>query len=155
METNGLIWPNFKHIQALMYIIITCKYEKDLIKNNREKAYTPFIRLYHYLLPWKPVVGSGRISNLSKLLCMSSLPASIKRIRWKIAERMWWRHFLHYKSMGFFFRRSRAANSVVHGLISPNFELIQALMYIIITCKYKMNPIKNVWENVMTPFFPL
>ena len=45
--------------------------------------------------------------------------------------------------MGFFFRRSRAANSVVHGQISPNFELIQALMNIIVTCKYEMNPIKN------------
>ena len=55
----------------------------------------------------------------------------------------------------FFFRRSRAANSVVHGPISPNFELIQALMYIIVTCKYEMNPIKNARENVMTPFFPL
>ena len=55
---------------------------------------------------------------------------------------------------GIFFRRSRAANSVVHGRISPNFELIQALMYIIVTCKYEMNPIKNVRENVMTPFFP-
>ena len=53
----------------------------------------------------------------------------------------------------FFFRRSRAANSVVHGPISPNFELIQALMYIIVTCKYEMNLIKNARENVMTPFF--
>ena len=56
---------------------------------------------------------------------------------------------------GIFFRRSRAANSLVHGRISPNFELIQALMYIIITCKYEMNPIKSVREKVMTPFFPL
>ena len=54
-----------------------------------------------------------------------------------------------------FFRRSRAANSLVHGRILPNFELIQALMYIIVTCKYEMNPIKNFRENVMTPFFPL
>ena len=68
---------------------------------------------------------------------------------------MWRRHFLHYKSMGFFFKRSRAANSVVYGRISLNFELIQALMYIIVTCKYEMNPIKNVRENVMTPFFPV
>ena len=55
---------------------------------------------------------------------------------------------------GIFFRCSRAANSVVHGRISPSFELIQALMYIIITCKYDMNLIKNVRQNVMTPFFP-
>ena len=62
---------------------------------------------------------------------------------------------LYIVSLWDFFRRSRAANSVVHGRISPNFELIQTLMYIIVTCKYEMNPIKNVWENVMTPFFPL
>ena len=45
---------------------------------------------------------------------------------------------------GIFFRSSRAANSVVHGRILANFELIQALMYIIVTCKYEMNLFKNV-----------
>ena len=34
METSGLIWPNFKVIQVLMYVIITCKYEKGPIKNS-------------------------------------------------------------------------------------------------------------------------
>ena len=57
--------------------------------------------------------------------------------------------------MGFFSDTQGLPNSLVHGRISLNFELIQALMYIIITCKYEMNPIKNVRENVMTPFFPL
>ena len=52
------------------------------------------------------------------------------------------------------FGSSRAANSVVHCRISPNFELIQALMYIIVTCRYEMNPIKNVRENLITPFPP-
>ena len=30
------IWPNFKLIQSLMYmyVIVACKYEKDLIKNS-------------------------------------------------------------------------------------------------------------------------
>ena len=28
-----------------MYAIITCKYEKDLNKNNREKVATPFFKL--------------------------------------------------------------------------------------------------------------
>ena len=35
---RGRIWLNFKLIQALMYVIITCKYEKAPIKNNREKV---------------------------------------------------------------------------------------------------------------------
>ena len=42
---RGRIWPNFKLIQALMYVIITCKYEKDPTKNNREKVATPFFTL--------------------------------------------------------------------------------------------------------------
>ena len=33
--------------------------------------------------------------------------------------------FSHYKSMGIVFRRSRAANSIVSGPISPKFELVQ------------------------------
>ena len=32
METSSRIWPNFELIQALMHVIITCKYEKDPIK---------------------------------------------------------------------------------------------------------------------------
>ena len=63
--------------------------------------------------------------------------------------------FSPLKVYGIFFRRSRAGNSVVNGRISLNFELIQVLMYIIVSCKYEMNPIKNVRENVMTPTFPL
>ena len=202
---HGRIWPNFKLIQALMYVIITCKYGKDPIQNNWEKVATPFFKLYHYLLPWKPVVRSGRISNSSKLLYISSLPASMKRIRWKIAEKMWWRHFLHYKSMGFFQTlkgsqlrspwsylaefKTHSSSYVYHhylqvwnlsnqkhsrkcddnvfptltlsvatetsGHIWPNFKLIQALIHILITCKYEKDPIKNSGENVMTSFPPL
>ena len=42
MGISSCIWPNFKLIQALMYVIITCKYEMDPIKNSREKVATPF-----------------------------------------------------------------------------------------------------------------
>ena len=34
IETSAWILPNFKLIQALVYVIITCKYEKDLMKNS-------------------------------------------------------------------------------------------------------------------------
>ena len=54
-----------------------------------------------------------------------------------------------------FFRRLKAANSVVLCRIWPNFKLIQALMYVIITCKYEKNPIKNNREKEETPFFKL
>ena len=45
METSGLIWSNFELIQALVHVIITCKYEKVPIKNNRENVATPFFKL--------------------------------------------------------------------------------------------------------------
>ena len=107
METSGWIWPNFKLIQALMYVIITCKYEKDLIKNSREKVETSF---FHYkpigifsdvqgqLTP-QSVVQSSRNSNSSELSCMSSLPASMKRIRLKTAEKKWRHSFSHHNPL--------------------------------------------------------
>ena len=36
--------------------------------------------------------------------------------------------FSHYKSMGFFFRRSRAANSALLGRIWPKFEFVRDIV---------------------------
>ena len=41
----------------------------------------------------------------------------------------------------------KAVNSVVRGQIRPNFELIQAVMHVIITCKYEKGPIKNIGKR--------
>ena len=79
-----------------MHAIITCKYEKDRIKNSREKVATPFFS----------------IITLSVAMETSS--------------QIW-----------------------------TNFKLIQALMYVIVTCKHEIDPIKNSREKVATPFFPL
>ena len=48
------------------------------------------------------MVRSGRNSNSSEILCMSSLPASIERIGSKTTEKRWRHRFPHYKSMGAF-----------------------------------------------------
>ena len=87
-----------------MYVIITCKYEKDQIKNSREKVETSFFPL---------------------------------------------------KTYGDFFRLSRAANSAVGGPIKLKFELVRALMHVIIACKYEKDQMKNSREKVETPFSPL
>ena len=42
MEISGRIWPNFELIQALIHVLITCKYEKNLIKNSGENVMTSF-----------------------------------------------------------------------------------------------------------------
>ena len=44
--------------------------------------------------------------------------------------------------MSFFFRRSRADNSEVSGGIPPEFELIQAFIVVLVTCKNEANLIK-------------
>ena len=48
------------------------------------------------------MIRSGRNSNSSEILCMSSLPAIIKSIRSKTTEKRWRHHFPHYTSMGAF-----------------------------------------------------
>ena len=58
--------------------------------------------------------------------------------------------FSHYKS-GKSFRRSRAANSVVSGLVWPKFELVRDFMHV----KYKKDRNKSNREKVEIPFSPL
>ena len=77
---------------------------------------------------------------------MSSIPTNLKWIGLIKSENKWKHKF---------FRRLRAANSVVRSRIWPNFKLIQARVYVIITCKYEKDPIKNNREKKATPFFKL
>ena len=61
--------------------------------------------------------------------------------------------FSHYKSMGIFSRRSRAANSAVHGPILSNFELVQDFMVVLLTCKNEEDRIKNRVVRVFTTLY--
>ena len=54
-----------------------------------------------------------------------------------------------------FFRRSRAVNSEVRGGILPKFELIQAFIVVLVTCKNEEDPIKNEGVRVLPRFSPL
>ena len=63
--------------------------------------------------------------------------------------------FSHYKSMGIFFRCSKAAYSVVSSPIRPKFELVRDFMHVLVTCSYKKDRIKNNREKVETSFSPL
>ena len=69
---------------------------------------------------------------------MTSLPASMKKIRSKMKAL---ECSQHYKT--FFFRRARADNSGVGGGIWPKFDLIQAVMHVLVTCKNEYDRIKN------------
>ena len=77
---GGLIWPKFELIQDIMHFLITCKFEKDRLNSNREKAVASIFRLSRA----DNSVVSGRILpkfELINLLCMSTIPASMKMIR--------------------------------------------------------------------------
>ena len=65
---------------------------------------------------------------------------------------MWKHHFPQYKSMGIF-RRSMAANSAVSSRIWLNFELLRALIHVIITCKYEKDRIKTAEKKWQHCFF--
>ena len=127
-----------------MHVLITFNYQKDQIKSNQEVMGTPF---YHY----KSIGGNfmtfkGDISMVGGLFWLKFVLLDIMHvlyIRIKMyhidSNREKWQHRL--------FRRSRAAYSVVHGRIWPNFKLIKALMYVIITRSGKL----LFWSTVV-PF---
>ena len=102
----------------------------------------------------KWVVWSGPISNLSELLRLFWLPATLMMIRSKVNELAWRQHF-PIISLWEIFRRSRAAHSVVSGPIWPKFKLIRACMNVLVICKYKKDRIKHNREKVASSFFPI
>ena len=89
--------------------------------------------------------GRGRGNFFEQKQQTSSPKGNDAHLRAIIQREKKWKHQ--------FFRRLRAASSVVRGRIWPNFKLIEALMYVIITCKYVKDPIKNNREKVATLFF--
>ena len=94
----------------------------------------------------KWVVWSGPKSNSFELLCLSWLPVTLMMIRSKMNELAWRQHF-PIIGLWEIFRRSRADNSVVSGLIWPKLELVRDCMHVLVTCKYKKDWIKSNREE--------
>ena len=42
---SGPIWLKFELVQDFMHVLVTCKYKKNRIENNREKVATSFFPL--------------------------------------------------------------------------------------------------------------
>ena len=79
-----------------MPVLVTRNFDDDSIKNEQASMETPFSHyksMGNVLDPQgRSVVRSGRNSNSSEILCMSSLPASIKRIGSNATEKRWRHH---------------------------------------------------------------
>ena len=82
-----------------MHVINTCKYEKDRMKKAEKTWQHRCLDAQEQVTLWS-VGGSGYISDTSKLSCISLLPASMKRIGSKTAEKKWQHRFPHYHPMG-------------------------------------------------------
>ena len=113
-----------------MVVLVTCKNEKDPIKNGGARVFTTlyidFADVQGQLTPYS-VVESGQNSNSSKLLCMSSLPGRMKKILSKLKGLECSQHFSHYKSMGIFpdDQGQLTSQSLVrYGRISNSFEML-------------------------------
>ena len=65
-----------------------------------------------------------------------------------------WTTFSPYKVYGDFFKRLRADNTAARGRIWLNFKLVRVLMYVVVPCKYRKDPIENSEDNAWTTFSP-
>ena len=88
-----------------MNVLVTCKYEEDLIKNEGARVDTTLYSNFSDAqgqITLVLVSVSGRNLNSSKLSCMSSLPARMRMIDSKMKGLECSQDFSHYKSMGIF-----------------------------------------------------
>ena len=100
-----------------MPVLVTCKFDKYLIKGDWEKLETSFV-----------FTTQG-------------------------PEKKWRHHDLHYKDLWGKNSALKGANSKVYNPIRPKFELGQAFMPVLVTCKFDKDPIKGDWEKLDTSFF--
>ena len=103
----GPIWLNFELVRDVMYVLVTCKYEEDPIKNEGTRVVTTLYSNFsdaqgQITLVLVLVSVSGRNLNSSKLSRMSLLPARIRMIDSKMKELECSQDFSHYKSMRIF-----------------------------------------------------
>ena len=87
--------------------LVPSKFEEDLTESSS------FFSTTHGHIIQKWLIRSGRNSNLSENLCLSSLLVSFMETEFRVTEKRWIHHFLHYKSMGKKIQCLRANNSKV------------------------------------------
>ena len=102
-KVTGLIRPEFEPIWDLMLVLVTCKFDKGSINNERASVATSFS---HYSL-WEifPVLqGKLHWSEWSNPVGIWTRLGYLQV--WRRSEKKWqkrWKHhFPHYKSMGAF-----------------------------------------------------
>ena len=139
-------------------MLVTCKNEKDPIKNKGSRVLTRFspLKVYGNFFRRSRAANSavlGRIwlkfelvrDIIDVLVTCKYEEDPIKNEGVRVLTRVY----------DVFFRHLRANNSEVSGRILPKFELIQAFIVVLITCKNEEDPIKNEGARVLTRLSPL
>ena len=85
----------------------------------------------------KWIIRSGLNSNSFELLCLSSLPASLKNIWSKGTKKIWRYHLFRHVTPKWLVR----------------YELIRDFMPVLVTCKFDVDWIHSNWEKI--PFSPV
>ena len=109
---GGQIWSNFELLRAFMHVIVTCKYDKDRMKNSWEKVTSPFLahlsqRLIGELIgyPWSGVrwrLSVVRRSQFQHLLLQNRLANQSKfylEPPWEGGTKVCSRHLGHMTNM--------------------------------------------------------
>ena len=139
-----------------MNVLITCQYVEDPIKNRGNRGFT-ILYINFSDAQGQITVGGGILPKFELIQAFMHIlvPARMRMIDSKMKVLECSQDFSHFKYMGIFSRRSRAANSAVLGLIWPNFELVRDVIDVLVTCKYEEDPIKNESARVFTTVSPL
>ena len=104
------------------------------------------------------MLGSSRISTSSKLSCMLSLPASMKRIRLRTAEKKWRHHFSHYKPMGIFsdFQGQLTPQWVVQSSRNSNLSELSCMSSLPANMKrIRSRTVEKKWRHHFSHYKPM
>ena len=140
-----------------MVVLLTCKNEDDPTKNRGAIVFTTLYINISDAQGQITGVGGGIWPKFELIQAFMHVLVTCKNEndRFKNEGARVFTIFLPLQVYGDFFRRSRAANSAVLGPIWPNFELVRDVMYVLVTCKFEEDPIKNEGARVFTTFSPL
>ena len=94
-KVNDPKCPKFEIIRASM-LLVTCTFDKDIIKGGWAKLETYFFTAQGHVTP-KRLDRYDWNSNSSEILCLSSLPVSLMKTKFMVTERRWMHHFPHSK----------------------------------------------------------
>ena len=142
---------NLNSTEFLCLFLLQASLKKIWLKMN-----IIFSTTQGHVIP-KCLIRSGLSSNLSEVLCLSSLPVCLMEIEFRVTEKRWTRHFLQYNSMGGWGGGEFSAQGRItpKWIIrpGPNSNSFPAFMPVLVTCKFDKYLIKVDWEKLETSFF--